>query len=689
MRLFFLLAGLVAALGISGLFTACGGGSTGPAFVISSPETLPQGEVHEPYGPIALVASGGTPPYSFSATQKPAWLVLNAQTGVLTGTPDAIGSFTVTVTATDSANPPRSSQPRTYTLRVSDSRPPDTSLTAGPCNLQQPCFTSQTAATFNFLSTEPLGATFRCFLDGQPISPCIPPQTLPGPLSEGPHTFTVAAVDSANNVDLTPASFTWTVDLTPPAAPSLFNLIAGDERLILQFSAPPDPDVASYRVFRSTSPIADINTCNCAIEVIPASGSPMEYRSRGLTNGITYYHRIAAIDLAGNQGPASQELSGSSSEILISNTASLPHRAVSAFDGSRFLVVWDTDQNNNPLNPNYDIRGAFIHPDGYLSGPPFNIAQGAGNQQNPQIAYDSGRNQYIVVWEDSDGGTSSIKAARILPNGAVLDPSGQLVASPPDTQLSPNVACGDSGCLIVWQTLTAATRTIGYARFADGLLDPSPSTLYEVPAGDIPRRVSVTASPSLFLVTWSSSLEGDSFAIRVGWSSVQDSQPVRLSSAAGDQGRPLASPVSPMDPNSSFLIVWEDDRAGFNDRNDIWGVVLPPSGPPSAEIAFSVGSPGTKSLTAVSTSRNGLKGLIAWADSRDSPVAPRIYYLRLNLVPAPAPTGPETPASGLFQQTRPRVSNGFSRFLMTWLDYRRTTDENNPIIDIYGHTVDE
>lgn len=49
-----------------------------------------------------LIASGGTPPYSWSATGLPSGLSLGAGSGVLGGTPSSVGSFTVNVTVTDS-----------------------------------------------------------------------------------------------------------------------------------------------------------------------------------------------------------------------------------------------------------------------------------------------------------------------------------------------------------------------------------------------------------------------------------------------------------------------------------------------------------------------------------------------------------------------------------------------------------
>jgi hypothetical protein len=52
-------------------------------------------------------ATGGTAPYSWTATGLPAGLSINPGTGQITGTPTAAGTSTVTVSATDSASPPK------------------------------------------------------------------------------------------------------------------------------------------------------------------------------------------------------------------------------------------------------------------------------------------------------------------------------------------------------------------------------------------------------------------------------------------------------------------------------------------------------------------------------------------------------------------------------------------------------
>jgi len=57
---------------------------------------------------LQLTASGGTSPYTWSASGLPAGLTLSASTGKITGTPTMAGTYNVTVTAKDSASAPAS-----------------------------------------------------------------------------------------------------------------------------------------------------------------------------------------------------------------------------------------------------------------------------------------------------------------------------------------------------------------------------------------------------------------------------------------------------------------------------------------------------------------------------------------------------------------------------------------------------
>src|SRR5439155_21414025 len=121
-----------------------------------------------------------------------------------------------------------------------DTVPPDTTISSGPAAL-----TNSTSADFTFVADDPAPSsgtgTFTYRLDGgpwtfakaKPSKGSGPGSKDPGSkdpapkgsdpaslsltdLSEGGHTFEVAAIDGAGNTDPTPATYTWTIDLTPP-----------------------------------------------------------------------------------------------------------------------------------------------------------------------------------------------------------------------------------------------------------------------------------------------------------------------------------------------------------------------------------------------------------------------------------------------------------------------------------------
>jgi large repetitive protein len=88
--------------------------------IMVSPATLPAATAETAYSQ-TLIASGGTGSYTYavSAGALPAGMSLIPTTGVLSGTPTAVGSFSFTITATDSSTSPGPYKgTATYTLIV-------------------------------------------------------------------------------------------------------------------------------------------------------------------------------------------------------------------------------------------------------------------------------------------------------------------------------------------------------------------------------------------------------------------------------------------------------------------------------------------------------------------------------------------------------------------------------------------
>jgi CSLREA domain-containing protein len=113
------------------------------------------------------------------------------------------GNGLVTANATDGAgNSSELAQAKDYTAVA-----PNTTINSGPA---QGSTTSDPTPTFGFSSNES-SASFQCKVDGGSFSSCSSPRTTSS-LSNGSHSFQVRAKDTANNLDPSPASRSFTVD---------------------------------------------------------------------------------------------------------------------------------------------------------------------------------------------------------------------------------------------------------------------------------------------------------------------------------------------------------------------------------------------------------------------------------------------------------------------------------------------
>jgi hypothetical protein len=122
----------------------------------------------------------------------------------------ADGSHTFQVRAKD-FNGNVDPTPASFTWLV-DTTAPNTTILTNPTDPS-----TSADATFTFLGTDSGGsgiAGFECKLDAGAFTACTSPQTYLG-LSAGSHTFMVRAIDNVANADLSPASYTWTINLGP------------------------------------------------------------------------------------------------------------------------------------------------------------------------------------------------------------------------------------------------------------------------------------------------------------------------------------------------------------------------------------------------------------------------------------------------------------------------------------------
>jgi hypothetical protein len=92
-------------------------------------------------------------------------------------------------------------------------------------------------------------------------------------------------------------------------------------------------------------------------------------------------------------------------------------RIAAAFDGVNHLAVWIAEPKvGGPL------LGARVAPDGTILDPGgFEIAPPGSDTRTFSLAFGGG--EYLVAWHDATAGFSRVLAARVSPDGAVLDPT--------------------------------------------------------------------------------------------------------------------------------------------------------------------------------------------------------------------------------------------------------------------------
>src|SRR3984893_17981101 len=118
-------------VGATALLAGCSGtGSTStansnqPSNLAVTTTSLPGGTVGTAYSS-AVAASGGSPPYTYSAGNLPSGLSINSGTGTITGTPaqNSAGTWSATVKVTDSTQPSSQSAAARLSIKISAAPP--------------------------------------------------------------------------------------------------------------------------------------------------------------------------------------------------------------------------------------------------------------------------------------------------------------------------------------------------------------------------------------------------------------------------------------------------------------------------------------------------------------------------------------------------------------------------------------
>ncbi len=122
-----------------------------------------------------------------------------------------------------------------------------------------------------------------------------------------------------------------------------------------------------------------------------------------------------------------------------------------AFQGTRYLTAWVA---------NNDIEGVRVERSGgVVDSVPLGISKASGSQMNPTLA--ASGTGFLAVWQDTrTAAASGIYAARVTPEGDVLDPTGLLISLHSGSFLAPKATFDGTSYVLAWHYWNGSQRDI-------------------------------------------------------------------------------------------------------------------------------------------------------------------------------------------------------------------------------------
>ena len=256
--------------------------------------------------------------------------------------------------------------------------------------------------------------------------------------------------------------------------------------------------------------------------------------------------------------------------VVISSLPEDQHEPAIAYNEQRqeYLVVWWNDRPGND-----DVYAQRVDKEGQPIGPWFSVSAGQGaERRRPDVAWNSQRNEYLVVWYHS----GQIHARRVPALGGVA--GSEITVDQGTQELSdyPRVAYASTSnkYAVVWQSWTTdgiviltssvAARTLT----TDGSLE-GPMVFVSLDAVGHARfgpRVAYNRSRNEHLVVWQQfdMFTGKSriFARRLlGSGGLMFPESIAISVAQGDHISPDVAGM-PTSPDAGFYLVTWEDRTG-------------------------------------------------------------------------------------------------------------------------------
>ena len=229
-----------------------------------------------------------------------------------------------------------------------------------------------------------------------------------------------------------------------------------------------------------------------------------------------------------------------------------------------YLVVWEAESSGT-----YEVWGRRVASNGLLLGSAFRLSP-AGQGSNPDVAYSSAANEYLVVWEHN----VAIYGQRVSADGALLGSVFSIAAGSSGVSYydQPAIAYGSVAdrYLVTFRFTIEGTGSTGIwasSIYSNGSLDGSSFLVHDHSETLLPEQpdVAYNRSRNEFLVvcqrTYSAG-DRDIYGRRVGMSSgaIALGTAFGITTAASDDTAPAVAAVPTVPTAGQYLVTWQSNQ---------------------------------------------------------------------------------------------------------------------------------
>jgi hypothetical protein len=339
------------------------------------------------------------------------------------------------------------------------------------------------------------------------------------------------------------------------------------------------------------------------------------YASAG-SDGLNYLvvwadNRSPAGIYGGRIGPNGERLAPGA--FAICTTAVQPILPTVTFDGTNYLVAWCQ------LGDGYfDVYATRVASDATVLDPNGIAVCSAYNDQVFPVAASSGGNS-MIAWSDYRGETwPAVYAARIAPDGTVLDPDGFPLYTDTMPRAYPSITFGGGNYLVAWADGRVSTEDADLygARVAPGgtILDTGSFVINNQPGWQM--FSAAATGDSQYCVAWMYSASGYDYSIsaaRIALNGkVLDSAGISVTEPVGSLN--LVCPPAAAFDGARYVIAWLDTAHSI--EGDIYGASVTTWGAVGDTFPI-VTQPGLQAYPALAAAGNHrlLAAYTGWADT--------------------------------------------------------------------------